>query len=252
MLTNNPFYFSTIRNLVIGFGKLLNNIQIQKIRDNGTVERVIKVPLAYASADKTITMLQSQVVTRTKDLPEIKISLPRMSYEVIGISYDTTRMSQQLVKNVFKSTNPNLFKTQFRPVPYNVEFEVGIFVKYMDEGLQIIEQILPYFRPFYAITMNPIENIDMKIDIPITLTSISKEDTYEGAVEEDRIIQWTMNFTANAWVFPPITNAKVIKRATTNFFDLGNGQKISSTTVEVDPITANVDDNWTIKITRSE
>lgn len=253
MLTQAPFYFSSIRNVVVGFGKLFNNIQIQRLKENGTVEKIIKVPLAYASGDKTITMLKSQVETRNKDLIEVKITLPRMSYEITNIALDNTRMTQHLIKNHYPAGNSNSVLTQFKPMPYNVEFSLYAFVKYMDDGLQIIEQILPYFRPNYAFTIQPIKNVpNFTFDVPITINSVSHEDTYEGQVEEDRILQWTLTFTAHTWVFPPITNAKVIKRVFNNFYDLNNNEKISSITVEVDPITANENDNWKPKITYNE
>ena len=330
MLNSTNFYFSTIRNLTAAFGSLFNNIIIVRYNSDGSVEKKIKVPLAYASADKTITMLQQQDVQRRENAVDIKISLPRLSFEMTSITYDSNRKTQSTTKNVYvppanitfnagtavnitddtisipshnlrtgqsityskgatgstvigstgivnngtyfaikldnnkirlastrslaesgtalnitsvgsgTSTLSQSYSRQFNPVPYNFEFTLNLFVKYVDDGLQIIEQILPYFTPFYTVTLN---------DIQITLTSVNQSDEYEGAVEEDRIINWTLTFVANSWIYPPISDSKIIKTAITNFYQLDTTQKLSTVTVEVNPITADRDDVYTINTT---
>ena len=340
MLNSSPFYFSTIRNLTAAFGSLFNNIRIVRYNQDGSLEKVIKVPLAYASADKTITMLQQQDVQRRENFVDIKISLPRLSFELTSISYDSSRKQQTIGKNLFvpqndltfnassavnitenvitipshnlrtgqsltyikgsgnsigatgffdggiyyaiKTTNNTIkiasskslaeagtsidlitpgsgtatFKSsysgQYNPVPYNFEFTVNLFVKYIDDGLQIIEQILPYFTPFYTVTMNDIPSIDLKRDVQITLTSVNQSDEYEGAVEDDRIINWSLSFVANSWIYPPVYDSKIIKSAVTNFYELDTTQKLVTTTVSVNPSTANKDDNYTIDTTITE
>ena len=114
---------------------------------------------------------------------------------------------------------------------------------------QIIEQILPYFTPFYTITMNDIPSLDMKRDVQVTLTSVSQSDEYEGSVEDDRIITWTLTFVANSWIYPPISDSNIIKTAVTNFYELDTTQKLTTVSVEVNPITADRDDNYTIDTT---
>lgn len=335
MLTNYPFYFSSVRNLTAAFGTLFNNIRISRVDATGNVQSVIKVPLSYGPADKTITMLQQS--NRLTENPEVKIVLPRASFELSSMSYDSSRKISSLQKNVVQSqtlsfnattavtvaantitinshnlntggsvlykkgagnliggltdnttyyvyvvnkntiklatsktnaeanntitfnsagtgtatlTTPNL--SSFSPIPYNFEYTLHLFVKYIDDGLQIIEQILPYFTPFYTITMNDFVSPDLKRDITITLTSVSQEDVYEGAIEEDRIIQWSLTFVANAWIYPPVTDSKIIKIADTNFFELDTTQKLVTTTVAVNPITADKQDTYTIDKTITE
>jgi|688.fasta_scaffold08328_14 hypothetical protein len=340
MLNSSNFYFSTIRNLTAAFGSLFNNIRVLRYNQDGSIEKTIKVPLAYASADKTITMLQQQDVQRRDNYVDVKVILPRLSFELTSMSYDSTRKQQTIGKNIFvpqndltfnassainvsentitipshnlrtgqsvtyikgsgnsigatgffdggtyytiKTTNNTIklasskslaeagtaidliapgsgistLKTtyigQYNPVPYNFEFTVNLFVKYIDDGLQIIEQILPYFTPFYTITLNDIPSIDMKRDVQITLTSVSQSDEYEGSVEDDRILTWTLTFVANSWIYPPISDAKIIKNAVTNFYELDTTQKLVTTTVSVNPSTADRDDVYTINTTITE
>jgi hypothetical protein len=340
MLTTSPFYFSSIRNLTAVFGSLFNNIKVVRYNQDGTVSNTIKVPLGYASADKTITMLQQQDVQRRENYVDIKIIIPRISFELTSVSYDSTRKQQTIGKNIYipktnlsfnagsavnvtdntisipthglstgqtvtysKGTgniigatgifntgtyyvikvNNNQIKlaltkaqaeagtsiditsagsgvasfsmsysSHYNPIPYNFEFNVNIFVKYIDDGLQIIEQILPYFTPFYTVTMNDLPSVNLKRDVQITLTSVTQSDEYEGAVEDDRIINWTLTFVANSWIYPPITDSKIIKNAVVNFYELDTTQKLSTTTLTLDPPTANRGENYTINTNMTE
>ena len=336
---NKPFYFSTIRNLTAAFGSLFNDIYIRRFNTDGAMEACIKVPLAYSPADKTIVMLQQRNPFITQNKIDIKVSLPRMGFELTGMSYDNTRKLPTLNKNLLNPLSPisfsgasgvntttniitstshglengrtiiydangqtvvggltdgqtyygvkvdnNNFKLsstsdficgasgpsivdltsvgtgtqyfkyaygkQYAPVPYNFEFKLYIFVKYIDDGLQIVEQIVPYFAPFYTVTMNDIKPYEFTRDVPISLVGITSSDTYQGDVAEDRIINWELTFSAKGWVYPPIKDAAgVIKIAHTNFFELGADQKLETVTVEVDPFTANRDDDYVINTT---
>jgi hypothetical protein len=100
--------------------------------------------------------------------------------------------------------------------------------------------------------MNDIPSLDMKRDVQVTLTSVSQSDEYEGAVEDDRIITWTLTFVANSWIYPPISDSKIIKTAVTNFYELDTTQKLVTTTVSVNPSTADRDDVYTIDTTITE
>jgi hypothetical protein len=100
--------------------------------------------------------------------------------------------------------------------------------------------------------MNDIPSIDLKRDVQITLTSVNQSDEYEGAVEDDRIINWSLSFVANSWIYPPVYDSKIIKSAVTNFYELDTTQKLVTTTVSVNPSTANKDDNYTIDTTITE
>lgn len=338
-LTNTPYYFSTVRNLTAAFGSLFDNIHVMRYNTDGSLAKNILCPLAYSAGDKTIIMLQQRNPSIQNDNVDIKMSLPRIGYELTGMAYDSTRKTQTLTQNIYvpgpdvnfnsatavnittetinitshgfgnskavvyhsnggtaignltsgvtyyvikvDSNNIKLattytnaiagsainlsslgtgtqyfstqYTTQFNPVPYTYDYTVSIFVKYIDDGLQIIEQILPYFTPFYTVSINDIVNPGgSKRDVPIILNSITSEDLYQGDVADDRIITWTLNFTANYLMYPPIhDNSAVIKTDAINFKDLGNNQTLTTTTIQVIPTTANRDDTYTIQTTIS-
>lgn len=336
-MNKRPFYFSTIRNLTASFGALFNEIYVQRYDNTGKQQSLIKVPLAYAAGDKTVIMLQQRNPQIQQNMTDIKVVLPRLAFELTGMSYDPTRKTNTLNKVVYpavpditfspsavNTTNSTIainnhglttgrslvyipsgtligglssgvgyyaikvdnntislaanataanegskitltsagsgtatfrspFAYQYQPVPYNFDFTLYAFVKYIDDGLQIIEQITPYFTPFYTVTMNDVPAYGVKKDVPITLTSITSEDQYQGDVADDRIITWTLNFTAAGWLYPPVKDsAGVIKDIDVNFIDFDSERLLTTINTRIDPLTANKNEQYDIITTITE
>ena len=179
------FYHEILRKTVIGFGTLFNNINIRHKDASGTNFSVMKVPLAYGPMQKFLARIQQQ-----PDLNrEIAITLPRLSFEMQGIQYDPTRKTG--IAQTFLAKSGTTAKKVYMLVPYNVGFELSIMSKLSDDALQILEQIVPYFQPSFNITINLIDSIGEKKDIPIVLESINQSDQYEGSFETRRTIIYT-------------------------------------------------------------
>ena len=93
------------------------------------------------------------------------------------------------------------------PVPYNMQFELSIMTKLNDDALQIVEQILPYFQPSFNVTVDLVNVIGEKRDIPIVLDNISFQDDYEGDFATRRALIYTLNFTAKTYLFGPVSDS---------------------------------------------
>ena len=206
------FYNEAIRKTVIGFGTLFNNIVIRKKDPStGDVIEAEKVPLAYGPKNKFLTRLEQNPDVDKK----VAITLPRLYFEMTGINYDGARKTAptQKYKTVISDDGTEI-KMQYVPVPYNMEFELGIISKSQDDGLQILEQILPYFQPNFNITVNMISDMNEKKDISIVLNGINHEDDWDGDFLNRRFITWTLNFTAKSYIYGPYSNSGLIKKAT--------------------------------------
>ncbi len=197
------FYHEILRKTIIGFGNLFNNIQIKHTNDSGQVTSVIKVPLAYGPTQKFLARIEQ---SPNLNKP-IQMTLPRMSFEFVGLTYDNSRKLTTTQSFLSKSsTNETDVRKTYMPVPYNMEFELSIMTKINDDMLQIIEQIIPYFQPSYNITVNLIETIGEKRDIPIVLGNISMQDDYEGDFTTRRALIYTLRFTAKTYLFGPVSS----------------------------------------------
>jgi len=207
-MLGQQFYHETIRNIVIAFGTMFNDIQLVRKDNSGTITQTMKVPLAYGPREKFLVRLREDA-DLTK---QVAITLPRIGFEIQNLSYDSARkMSRvQRFKKV-KGANTKQLDTQYMPVPYNLEFELYVMAKQSDDALQIVEQILPYFQPDYALTINDMADMGITRDIPIVLGNIGYEDSYDGEFTTRRALVYTLSFTTKFYLYGPVTSAKVIK-----------------------------------------
>ena len=212
------FYHEILRKTVIGFGTLFNNIHIRHKTDSGGNFSVMKVPLAYGPMQKFLARIQQQ-----PDLnKETAISLPRLSFEMGSIQYDPTRKTG--LAQTFLTKSGTNAKKVYMPVPYNIGFELSIMSKLSDDALQILEQIIPYFQPSFNITINLVDSIGEKKDVPVILESINYSDQYEGGFESRRTIIYTLSFTAKTYIFGPVADNPegLIKKVDVDYFTSTN------------------------------
>jgi hypothetical protein len=218
MLGNAPFYNRTIRKIVVAFGTVFNDIYVVRYTKDGvTAKETIKVPLNWGAKEKYVTRITSDP-SLTKS---IATTLPRISFDMTGMSYDSSRKLPTTVRN-FSANNPTTVKTQFVPVPYNFDFSLSIYVRNTEDGTQILEQILPFFTPDFSVTVDFIPSMEPKYDMPIILNSVSNEVDYEGDMMDTRMIIWNLEFTAKGHIWPPVKTGKVITSANTNIFTQPN------------------------------
>ena len=200
-MLGNYSYHEIIRKTIIGFGTLFNNIYIKHYdKDDTNVIDEMRVPLAYAPRQKFLARL-----TQQSDLNKsVAITLPRMSFEMVSLQYDTSRKTG--VTQSFKASDGVNLKKVFMPVPYNIGFELSIYCKLKDDALQIVEQILPYFQPSLNLTIDLVNAIGEKRDVPVVLNSVSFTDDYEGDFSTRRALIYTLSFTAKTYIFGPIAD----------------------------------------------
>jgi hypothetical protein len=209
------FYNESIRRTIIGFGTLFNNIELQRKDKDGALQQTIKVPLAYGPVEKFLARVEAEP-NLDKRRPT-QIQLPRISFEMKGISYDATRkLGPTQVCRSAKSGDTEKTYSHYLPVPYNLDFEVSIISKNNDDAVQILEQILPFFQPFFSITINMVNETDEAKDIPIVLNNVGIQDDYEGDFTVRRTIIYTLTFTAKSYIYGPITTSEVIKKVNVN------------------------------------
>lgn len=209
------YYHEITRKTIIGFGTLFNNIYIQHKDKSNQILDETKVGIAYGPIQKFLAKIQQQAELNRS----VAITLPRMSFEMTSIQYDSTRKSG--VTQTFKASDGQNLKKVFMPVPYNIGFELNILTKLNDDALQIIEQILPYFQPSFTITIDLIDSIGEKKDIPIVLDSIDFQDDYEGDFSTRRSLIYTLRFTAKTYLFGPIadTTDGLIRKVQVDYYN---------------------------------
>ena len=252
-MLGTQFYHETMRKIVVSFGTLFNNIQIVRKNSAGTIVQSMKVPLAYGPQQKFLARLNTDPSLASK----VAVTLPRLGFEMTGITYDPTRKLNRVQKfrKVKSSTDDsNKLDTQYMPVPYNINFTLYAMAKNSDDALQIVEQILPYFQPDYTLTINDMADMGIKRDVPIILNDVSYEDNYQGDFTERRAIIYTLSFTSKFYLYGPVTSSSVIKTVQVDqYTDLPDQspKREQRYTVTPTPATADADDDFGFNETTS-
>ena len=240
------FYNESMRRMTIGFGQIFNNIQIKRKDSSGNVVQSIRVPLAYAPKEKFLARLDQQANLSER---EFSVTLPRMSFEISGISYDPSRKLTrvQKFKTVKSGIDGKVMNFNYTPVPYNVSYNLYSFTASAEAGLQIVEQILPFFQPDFTVTINAIPELNIKRDIPIILNSVNYEDTYDGNFDRRRAVSYTSGFTAKTYLFGPASTQKVMKNVQSDAYtdtDQSNKAREVRIVITPNPTDADADDDF--------
>ena len=210
------FYNESLRKLVIGFGGLFDDIQIYKYNDDGSTKSKIQIPLSYGPKEKFIRRIRHQS-SISEDINKTQITLPHMGFDISAIIYDVDRVTNKLRKKTIKNDD-GTGSTMFNQVPYNITFGLYVFTRYIEENLQISEQILPYFTPNFNVSLN-LNTVHPKVDIPIVLNAVQMQEDYLGDFNTRRSILSTFSFTAKSWIYGPIKTYGPITGVTVDVID---------------------------------
>lgn len=233
MLNKAPFYHGTIRKTIVAFGLLFSDIKIERHTKEGVLEQVVDVPIGYAPKEKWIVRIDSDPNLNNHTYT----TLPRMSFEITGYNYDSTRKTNRMNKVLCEKTDGTRSST-FAPVPYNIDISLYILTKTQEDAMQVIEQILPIFTPEYTMSVMTVPEMNVVQDIPVILNSVQVVDEYDGDFETRRFVTHTLNFTVKVNLFGDVTSQGVIKKVMANT-TLAN--YTAEGTLPGDPIV----ENWT-------
>ena len=211
------FYNQTLRKLTLAFGGLFDEIYISKETSDGKIERT-RVPLTYSGKEKFIRRINE--ASSISSSVKIETLLPKMAFEMTTLQYDPTRKINKINKK-FKSSlvNGETYTQQaYSEVPYNVQFSLYCFTRTVDDNLQIMEQILPYFSPEFIVTLK-MNEVDTNVDVPIILNTTNMTEQYEGDMTTRRSVVSSFSFTAKAHIFSRISGFGLIKEIDVNILE---------------------------------
>lgn len=209
------YYNRTIRKIVTTFGSLFSNLTLVRYNNDGSEQERFIVPLAYGQKEKFVQSLEGDPLQDKS----IQITLPIMSFSLEGIAYDATRKLVTAGSNISINSN-NQVSTVYNPVPYNFEFSLQIYVRNIEDGNQIIEQILPFFTPDYTLKLDILPNQGIIKDVPIILNDVKYIVNNEGSKDTNtRYVLWTLNFTVKGWIYGPVKNSSLIREVIVNLYD---------------------------------
>jgi hypothetical protein len=240
-MLDQRFYWGTIRKAIVAFGNMFNNINVERRDADGNIIQILKVPLSYSGKSKALARIQQRP---NVDDRQVQIIVPRIAFEMTTLNYDYNRKISPVQQSRAVNATTTTLDSQYAPTPYNINVQLYVYVKNQDDGLQIIEQILPYFNPDYNLTMKSIPQLNIKNDLPIILDSVSFEDNYDGDFEDRRTIIWTLSFTMKLNFYGPVNKQGIIKKVVASTFNNVNlSERINVITTTPDPLDAKPGDD---------
>ena len=223
------FFHDLIRKYVVTFGTLFNDIKLRRTNRLGAVTQTIEVPLTYGPRDKFVTRLQQDPDLST----QTGLTLPRISFEIVRMGFDPSRQLPATNKIIHDGSS-NKVKRAFTQVPYDIQFSLNVYSMTNEDGVRIVEQILPFFIPQFTPTVQLLKEPDMKMDIPIILNGITTQDLYDGSFDQRRVLVHTLDFLMKAYMIGPVVERPLILFANTNFRIDGFNQTIGNSNNDVE------------------
>lgn len=242
-MLGDHFYHSIIRKTVSVFGTLFNDLKVVRRGGDG-MESMVKIPLSYGPKQKFLARLDQQ--RDLDDVTKVALKLPRMSFEMTNLTYDPA-VKQSSFNRIKVNDDVGTVQAMVdSAVPYIVDMQLNIMVKNQDDGLQILEQILPTFQPTYTVSVKYLTGVDQSVDVPITLNSVSFVDDYEGDYMSRRVIIYTLDFSLKVKFFGGISNRNVIRQVFTTFINETNDRALEMVQVQTNPTSARKSDSYEI------
>ena len=233
-----PFYNETIKKTIVGFGALFSNIKIPRKNSSGVLVETIKVPIAYGPKEKFITRIDAD--------PELTagvlITLPRLAFEVTGYNFNSSEMTNR--NNKIQCAKPDGTAFVYTPVPYDISIQLSLLTKGTEDGLTVVEQILPLFTPEYTLTVNVLPEMNIALDFPIVLNSVNVSDDYEGDFQTRRLVTHTFDFTVKTKLIGPVRSSKLVTSTEVTLPDPINIKHVSMGDLSTREVTL---DEWSFK-----
>ena len=236
----NHFENLLIWKYCVVFGTFFNDVTIQRGDVNNPDMQKFKVPIEFGPKEKFLGMTNA----KPTDAKDRAIQLPRMSFEMTGMSFDATR--KLLRRNIISNQNKKILYG----APWNINFRLSIMTKNMLDATKIVEQVLFLFQPDYTVDVKLIKDFDHIDRITTDFVSISHQDEYEGQFESMRKTIWDIDFMMKGWLYGGIDEGKQIKKISLDYHASLNRDSSYEETIIIPGLTANgqptLDENETI------
>lgn len=210
------------------FGSFFNDIVIQRGDKNTPDIQKFKVPIEFAPREKFLAMTSAK-----PDHKQRAITLPVLSYELEGMSFDSSRKIDR--RKLISADN----KRTLRGAPWNFNFKLYLLTKNMLDATKIAEQILFMFQPDHTVDVKLIDGFDHLERITTDFNGVTHQDEYEGDFTRMRRTMWTFDFTMRGWIFGHIDESgKRIKRIDLDFHPQDGDKGLYSDIMIIPGLTA--------------
>lgn len=223
------FYNATTKKIIVAFATIFDEITI--LNDHG---ELITVPLHFAQKEKFIDDINTGHEYDPDGLTK-DITLPRMGFELSGVNFAPERHTHHF-NNILERRDGANADSMFNRVAYDLTFDLFIGTRRLEDGLKIVEQIIPFFAPSLTLTVRDKDGFQLETNIVFTLNSVAHQIDYEGSMDQRRTIIWTLNFTAKAYYYADVKKNPLIQQMVLDFHDKDTLERLERITIDAEDI----------------
>lgn len=242
MFNNKYAYHSSVRKAIIAFGTLFNGVYIRRKDGDDVTAQTLAVPLSYGPKQKFIQRIQAAPTLDTGRATFEQI-LPHLGFEITGLTYDSAR-KLPATQQTFTVRSDGAVVGTYVSTPYNLDISLTAWAKNQDDGLQIVEQILPYFTPDFSVPVNDLPELGIKRDLQIVLNNVKFTDDYMGNADQRVAMLWEFAFTMKINLYGFVAPIGIIKQTIENIYSTLDGGQGTRITTTPDPADATADSNY--------
>ena len=188
-------YSFEIKDLLTQFVAAFDDIVIKRYDKNRVAKEDVSV--RYVLAPKQRVMYD--IVNKAQNL-----TLPVVAVNVTSISRDTSRVFNKL-DSLYNRTGDYGKSTLLMPVPINIEVNVSILARYLQDMDQILSNFVPFNNPYIIISWKEPTKVDAQtVEIRSEVLwsgSISLTEPTDIAYSEKFRIVADTAFTIKGWLF---------------------------------------------------
>jgi hypothetical protein len=181
-----------------------------------TISKYIRIPIVYGPKEKFIYRLTSE--SGLTDFTHIQNTYPKMGFDISNIIFDPSRKINRMFTK--KITGANETSIGYVGIPYNINLNLYTFTRNLDDNLQIVEQIIPYFAPDFTVSIN-YNTLNQQVDVPIILNDLNIVEDYEADFTTRRTVSGIYSFTMKTWIYGNInrSTSAIIENANVRIYE---------------------------------
>jgi hypothetical protein len=221
-LVPDNYHPNTIRSIIIAFLSEFKNIQIEVQQPDTTdILKTITVPIVLGHMEK-------YQMLRLENAPDESTryyqTLPKMALSWTSLTYNGERARgkdeyiQYYTEHTLLSDATDFIKN-VNPTPFDFGFDLEIRTQDLSQFSQILESILPYYNTNRYLRVKEFSFLNnVERDLPVRLDGISQDFMVDQTEENRRYLNAILQFTVEAHLYKPLTDAKVIKEIRTRYY----------------------------------
>lgn len=227
----NYNFFHCMKKTTLAFLSFFDEMKVKRFSDGNPVKEA-PVRVFFGTREKTKTRIKAHLddnnPVEDEGAPESETILPAISVNLTNVEYNGDREMGKFEKVIVaevldEDDNLTEKKYNYPPVPYDYTYELTVWSRKAIDVFQIVENILPWFNPSINLTLMFFDKAPLR-DIKVSLDSTNLgmvEDIDQKSQRE--FSETKLSFTAESFVYKPISVQGIIKKITVDMVDWAGG-----------------------------